>query len=74
MQVPVMIGKEGKLISYIKKVTRTHIMVHGPYDEYLHQNVEIWGDKTEDVAKACFLIYLTVWKALKHQPMTITPQ
>lgn len=66
MQVPVMMGKSGKIIDKIRTITKTYITVNGPYNKYRYQNIEIFGEKVENVAKACFFLYRTVWKALKR--------
>lgn len=46
-------------------------MVHGPYDGYNYQNIEIGSINLENVAKTCFLIYNTVYKVLIRQSIYI---
>lgn len=74
MIVPVAMGKEGKIINKIKKITGCHIMVMGPYTNYNYQNIEILGHNVKETLQALSLIYTTVFKVLKKQPIKIFPQ
>lgn len=69
--IPVIMGKEGKLLNRIKKISDCSITVYGPYEKYNYQNVQITSTSIENVCQACFMMYNSAYKILKCQSVTL---
>lgn len=71
MLIPVIMGKEGKLLNRIKKLSNCSITVYGPYKNYNFQNIQVTSACIENVCQACYMMYNLAYKILKCQPVAL---